>query len=127
LLLYVDSSAPGFADFIAALNNLFPNACDLDTLPGFQSGVQGPLTGIDISSIVFDPLNGTLINITIGALSFSLTAISPANLVSQIDGIFGGSAAAYSAPDISFGAPLTSFGSTAVVSIVSDPVNYVGE
>jgi hypothetical protein len=127
LLLYVDSSAPGFADFITALNTLFPNACDLDTLPGFQSGVQGLLTGIDISSIVFDPSNGTLINITIGALSFSLTAISPANLVSQIDGIFGGSAAAYSAPDISFGAPLTSFGSTAVVSIVSDPVNYVGE
>jgi len=129
LLLYVDSSAPGFADFIVALNDLFPNACDLDTLPGFQSGVQGPLTGIDITSIVdnIDPINGTLINITIGALSFSITATGPADLVSQIDGIFGGSASAYSAPNISFGAPLTSFGSTAVVSIVSDPVNYVGE
>jgi hypothetical protein len=130
LLLYVDSSAPGFADFIAALNNLFPNACDLDNLPGFQSGVQGPLTGIDISSIVdnIDPINGTLINVTIGALSFSVTANSGADLASEIDTLFGvGTAAAYSAPDISFGVPLDNFGSTAVISIVSDPVNYVGE
>jgi len=130
LLLYVDSSAPGFADFIAALNNLFPNACDLDTLPGFQSGVQGPLTGIDITSIVdnIDAVNGTLINVTIGSLSFSVTATSGADIASEIDALFGvGTAATYSAPDISFGVPLDNFGSTAVISIVSDPVNYVGE
>jgi hypothetical protein len=129
LLLYVDSSAPGFADFITALNTLFPDACDLDALPGFQSGVQGPLTGFDISSVIdnIDPIDGTLVNVTIGALSFSFTVTSGADLASQIEGVFGVGSATYSAPDISFGAPLTTFGSTAVVSIVSDPVNYVGE
>ena len=130
LLLYVDSSAPGFADFIKALNDLFPNACDLDALPGFQSGVQGPLSGIDITSIVdnIDAVNGTLINVTIGSLSFSVTATSGADLATEIDTLFGvGTAATYSAPNLSFGVPVTNFGSTAVISIVSDPVNYAGE
>jgi len=131
LLLYVDSSAPGFADFIDALNTLFPNACDLDALPGFQSGVQGDITaGIDITPIVdnIDAINGTLINVTIGSLSFSVTATSGTDLATQINGLFApATPATYSAPDITFGAPLSSFGSTAVISIVSDPVNYVGE
>ena len=131
MLLYVDSSAPGFADFITALNDLFPDACDLDALPGFQSGVQGDITtGIDITPIVdnIDAVNGTLINVTIGSLSFSVTATSGADIASEINNLFSpATPATYSAPDITFGAPLDNFGSTAVISIVSDPVNYVGE
>lgn len=130
LLLYVNSAAPGFADFIGELNTLFPNACDLDTIPGYQSGVQGPVTGFDISDIIdnVDPVDGTLVNVTIGNLSFSLTITSGADLASQIDTLFGaGTAATYTAPDIIFGAPLDGFGSTATISIVTGPVNYVGE
>lgn len=130
LLLYVNSAAPGFTDFIGELNTLFPNACDLDTIPGYQSGVQGPVTGFDISNIInnVDPVNGTLVNVTIGNLSFSLTITSGADLASQIDTLFGaGTAATYTAPDIIFGVPLNGFGSTATISIVTNPVNYVGE
>lgn len=129
LLLYVNSAAPGFADFIDALNDLFP-PCDLDLLPGFQSGVQGPLTGIDIDSILadVDAVDGTLVNVTVGSLSFSVTITSGADFASEVDTLFGvGTAATYSAPDISFGVPITNFGNTAVISIVTDPVNYVGE
>jgi hypothetical protein len=129
LLLYVDSSAPGFADFIRALNDLFPDACDLDNLPGFQSGVQGDVTGVDITPILdnIDPINGSLINITVGSLSFSVTADSALTLVSEINNLFGATPASYLAPDLILGAPIDNFGSTVNISIVSDPVNYVGE
>lgn len=129
LLLYVNSAAPGFADFIADLNGLFPDACDLDTLPGFQSGVQGPLTGIDISSILadLDVIDGSLVNITIGSLSFSVPNVtSVTDLVNGINGYFTGSAS-YASPDLILVSPLDLFGSTATISIVTDPVNYVGE
>lgn len=130
LLLYVNSAAPGFADFIADLNSLFPNACDLDTLPGFQSGVQGPITGVNIDSILadLDVIDGSLVNITIGSLSFSVPNVtSVTDLVNGIDGFFGVGTAIYSAPTLQLNAPLDAFGSTATISIVTDPVNYVGE
>jgi hypothetical protein len=130
LLLYVDSSAPGFADFIEALNDLFPNACDLDTDPGFQSGVQGDVGAVDITSIIdnIDALNGSLINITVGSLSFSVTADSEVSLVSEINNLFApATPASYLAPNLTLVAPIDNFGSTVNISIVSDPVNYVGE
>jgi hypothetical protein len=129
LLLYVDSSAPGFADFIEALNDLFP-PCDLDLLPGFQSGVQGDVTGVDITPILdnIDAINGSLINITVGSLSFSVTADSALSLVSEINNLFApATPASYVAPDLILGVPISAFGSTVNISIVTDPVNYVGE
>jgi hypothetical protein len=104
LLLYVNSAAPGFADFIADLNGLFPNACDLDTLPGFQSGVQGPVSGVDVSLILanIDTVNGTLVNITVGSLSFSVTLTSQVgtDFANEINAIFGAGTAVYSSPNV---------------------------
>ena len=131
LLLYVNSAAPGFADFIGELNTLFPDACDLDTLPGFQSGVQGPVSGVDVSTILsnVDTVNGSLVNITVGSLSFSVTLTSQvgADFATAIDAIFGVGTAVYSSPNLQLNAPIDVFGSTANISIVTDPVNYVGE
>jgi hypothetical protein len=130
LLLYVNSAAPGFADFIADLNGLF-NPCDLDTLPGFQSGVQGPVSGINVDSILanVNTVDGSLVNITVGSLSFSVTLTSQVgtDFANEINAIFGAGTAVYSSPNLQLTAPIDVFGSTANISIVTDPVNYVGE
>jgi hypothetical protein len=128
LLLYVNSAAPGFADFIADLNGLF-NPCDLDTIPGFQSGVQGPVGAIDIDSILanLDVIDGSLINVTVGSLSFSVPGVTSAiDLENGINSFFSGSAS-YSAPNLALASPISTFGPIATISIVTDPVNYVGE
>ena len=139
LMLYVNSAAPGFANFITDLNTLFPATCGanggLTTEGGYQSGVQGDFTvgtGINISSILadVDAVNGTLVQVTVGTLSFSVTITSGADFATEVDTLFGvGTAATWDAgsTSIAFGVPISNFGSIATISIVGDVPNYVGE
>jgi len=62
-------------------------------------------------------------------LSFSVTLTSQvgADFANEINAIFGAGTAVYSAPNLQLTAPIDVFGSTANISIVTDPVNYVGE
>ena len=92
LLLYVNSAAPGFADFITALNDLFPTPCNLDLAGGIQAGVQAPYdagdTVLDISSLEYDSVNGTPFTVTSGPVKIVVTATSGADLETQINALF---------------------------------------
>jgi hypothetical protein len=139
LLLYVNSAAPGFAAFIAALNLLLP-PCNLNTAPGLQAGVQAPYvaggTDINISSLEFDAINGTPYVVSSGPVRFVVIATSPTDLAADINNIFGAGNVTYNpvtsiitfvavAPGIvvnNFAAP------SGYISIVPQVYqNYVGE
>lgn len=92
LLLYVNSAAPGFADFITQLNDLLP--CTLDTAGGIQAGVQAQYdagdTILDISSLEFDAVNGTPFTVTSGPVKVVVTATSGLDLVAELTALFAG-------------------------------------
>jgi hypothetical protein len=136
LLLYVDSSAPGFAAFIDQLNLLLP--CTLDTAGGLQAGVQAPYdagdTILDISLLEYDTINGTPFTVTAGPVKIVVTATSGADLETQINNLFAGSVIYSAGPpeEMTFTSGVGLFGefaaTTGFISIV--PViytNLVGE
>jgi len=142
LLLYVNSAAPGFAAFIAALNLLLPTTCGanggLSTAPGLQAGVQEPYvaggTVIDISSLEFDAVNGTPYVVSSGPVRFVVNATSATDLAAEINAIFGAGNATYLAPNITFvaaapGIVVNAFAApSGYISIVPQVYqNYVGE
>jgi len=128
LIMYVNSAAPGFNDFIDSLINEIDPCNRLDNAPGYQSGIIGPVTGVDASSLEFDAIDGTTYVITIGSLSFSVSGTSLVDFVSNADAIFGGTGVISEAAGvITFGAPIDAFGDYAVISLPQQYVNYVGE
>jgi hypothetical protein len=139
LMLYVNSAAPGFADFIDALNTEFSATCGanggLSLAPGLQAGVQALYdaggTVIDISSLEFDAVNGTPFVVSAGPVRIVVTATDEADLVAQINALFAGSTS-YADPDITFIAGAGLFNefaaTTGYISIVPQVYqNYVGE
>jgi hypothetical protein len=100
LLLYVNSGAPGFEDFITAMNAAF-TPCDMDTAPGYQSGVQIEVTAgsavLPMDGFTFDAA-GTVFELTVGGVQLSLTATSGITLRNAINAIFAGTAAFAAGP-----------------------------
>jgi hypothetical protein len=141
LILYVNSAAPGFADFIEALNTNFPNSCGdpgLTLAPGFQGGVQKPYdaagtnwTDAELAGLEFDAVNGTPFTVTSGPVRVVVTATDLADLAAVLDGIFGVGNVTYAAGVLTFvaGELLNEFAATdGFISIVPfNYVNYAGE
>lgn len=138
LLLYVNSAAPGFVDFIDALNDLFP-PCDLSIAGGIQAGVQEPYdagdTVLDISSLEFDAINGSSFTVTSGPVKIVVTATSGTDLAAEINALFAGSATYAAGPPATitfasgtpgdFGEFAASNGFISIVPLTY--TNYVGE
>jgi hypothetical protein len=130
LLMYVNSAAPGFNDFIDSLINEINSCSQLDNAPGYQSGFIGPVTpGVDLTDLIplIDAVNGTDVVVTIGSLSFTLNITSLTDLESQINGLFGAGTAILAGNILELGPPVNAFGDYVVVSLPQQYVNYVGE
>lgn len=149
LMLYVNSAAPGFADFIGALNTLFPATCGtpgLTLAPGIQAGVIGlyntlsglpnvggtAFTDAELAVLGLDGTEDVNLIVTAGGARFVVTASTLLELETEINNYIAGSAT-YAAGVFTFntGVPplVNEFAAPdQYVSIVPfNYVNYAGE
>lgn len=140
LMLYINSDAPGFADFITALNDEF-NPCQLDTAPGLPAGVQEQYdaggTSLDLNGVEFDAVNGTAFSVKIGPMVYNVTATDPTDLAAQLDAAFGAIAGTGAGAQVTEAAGVVTFVALGFnefaqpdgfISIIPQMyVNYVGE
>lgn len=135
LYLYVNSAAPGFGAFIAALNTniascqAFNSGAGLPADGGYQSGVRvtgtGAGTAVNMSEFTFSA-SGTPFTIVSGGLVINTTGTSGANLAANINAIMGAAVAVYAAPNLTLSAPIDVLGQAITVSS-PEWRNYAGE
>lgn len=137
--VYVNTKAPGWPDFVAALNAAFPSCqalnsgAGLSSAPGmngecYQANISGGSSSINITNIVFDGADYyfTLNN---GVTKLTVQANDAASLVAALTAAFPSGTFAYAAPNVVVSG---TFASTATVSAITlcklgRYRNYAGE